>query len=230
MRQKLKALFCWSGGKDSALALHKVLEDGDFEIVSLLTTLNETHRRISMHGVREDLLDKQAAAIGLPLTKVWVKEGSNTEYEQRMGEVLKRFKDEGVSHAIFGDIFLEDLRKYREDNLAKAGLQAYFPLWQQDTSKLMQEFIDRGFETITCCISTKYLDETFAGRKIDAAFIESLPAIADPCGENGEYHTFCYNGPIFHQAVPVQVGEKIFKPLTEYGIQEEGGFWFAELK
>lgn len=224
-----KAVFCWSGGKDSALALHRVQQEGKFEVVALLTTLNDNYRRISMHGVREELLDMQAESIGLPLVKVWVKAGSNAEYEKQMGEALNRLKDEGVTHVIFGDIFLEDLRAYRENNLAKVGLQAHFPLWKQDTKLLIGQFLQEGFETITCCINSNYLEEGFVGRKIDESFISSLPANVDPCGENGEFHTFCYKGPIFKKTIPVAVGEKVFKPLTDFGVEREGGFWYAEL-
>jgi len=224
-----KAIFCWSGGKDSSLALHRVLKDASFQVVALLTTLNQTHRRISMHGTREELLDQQAAAIGLPLTKVWVSEGSNDEYERKMEEELTRFKNEGVTHVIFGDIFLEDLRTYRENNLSKVGLKAHFPLWKEDTHELINEFWRSGFETITCCVSTKYLNKNFVGRKVDSSFITELPTGVDVCGENGEFHTFCYKGPIFKQPVSFTLKEKVFKPITEYGMEGKDGFWFIDL-
>jgi uncharacterized protein (TIGR00290 family) len=226
---KPRAVFCWSGGKDSAMALHRILQQGHFEIVSLLTTLNENHRRISMHGVRETLLDKQAASIGIPLQKVWVKEGSNEEYEKLMNEKLLYFKQQGVTHIIFGDIFLEDLRAYREKNLLTVGLKAVFPLWKNDTKELIQNFSDQHFRTVTCCISTRFLDESFIGKHIDGNFLKSLPANVDPCGENGEYHSFCYSGPIFQKEILFSLGEKVFKPVSDFGIDETGGFWFIDL-
>ncbi len=227
---KTKAIFCWSGGKDSALAFYRVINGNKFDIVSLLTTLNWNYKRVSMHGVREELLDEQARSMGISLAKVWVKEGSNAEYEAQMGEMLTRFKNEGVTHVIFGDIFLEDLRAYRESNLAKLGLQASFPLWKQDTAELIKEFLSEGFETVTCCVNSNYLHESFVGRKVDKSFIASLPLNVDPCGENGEFHTFCYKGPIFKKPIAVEVKEKLFKAMKDYGVDEPGGFWFAELE
>lgn len=227
---KPKAIICWSGGKDSSLALYKVLNEGKYDIVALLTTLNENHRRISMHGIREELLDAQAESIGIPCEKVWVKEGTNEEYEQRMGEKMQQFKDQGITHVIFGDIFLEDLRAYRENNLNKIGLKAVFPLWKNDTNKLVKEFLDVGFKTITCCISTKYLDENAVGVNINHEFIQNLPDNVDPCGENGEFHTFCYAGPIFKKDVHIEKGEKVFKSVIELGGEGKDGFWFIDLK
>lgn len=241
---KPKALMCWSGGKDSAMALHRAKKD--FDVLSLMTTLNADFGRISMHGVREDLLDAQAEAIGLPLIKVWVRAGSNEEYEQQMTEGLEKAKAQGVTHVVFGDIFLQDLREYRERQLAKVGLIAVFPLWHSNTAELIQAFVAQGFSTITCCINDGYLDESWAGREIDHAFITDLPAHVDPCGENGEYHTFCYAGPIYHQPIKVTRGEVIYRALpTPMPIQqpadddkdqyvchsavETKGFWFCEL-
>jgi uncharacterized protein (TIGR00290 family) len=231
---KPKAIFCWSGGKDSSLCLHKVLQQNQYEVCYLLTTVNGNNHRISMHGVREELLDAQAAAIGIPQLKVYVYEGNNTEYENAMGATLEQAKQQGITHVIFGDIFLEDLRQYREANLAKAGLTAVFPLWKQDSNNLINEFISLGFKTVTCCINDALLDESHVGRVIDKAFIQSLPAAVDVCGENGEFHTFCYDGPIFSQPVNITIGEKIYKPLqlTPTDTFDPGntkGFWFAEL-
>lgn len=243
---KPKALMCWSGGKDSAMALHRA--QANFEVVSLLTTLNADFGRISMHGVREELLDAQASAIGLPLIKVWVRAGSNEEYEQQMTDGLEKAKALGVTHVIFGDIFLQDLREYRERQLAKVGLTAVFPLWHSDTAALIQTFVAEGFATFTCCINDGYLDATWAGRDIDAAFIRELPAHVDPCGENGEYHTYCYAGPIYRQPIAIMRGEVIYRPLpTPMPINtaaqdddgkdqyvcvsqvETKGFWFCDL-
>jgi uncharacterized protein (TIGR00290 family) len=226
---KPKAIFCWSGGKDSSLALYRVLREQSFSVVALLTTLNQNHQRISMHGIRENLLDLQAAATGIPLHKAWVSGGSNEEYEKKMEEALLFFKEQGITHIIYGDIFLEDLRAYREKNLAKLGLQAVFPLWKEDTTKLMDEFLREGFETITCCVSTRSLDESFAGRVITAEFIRELPAGVDVCGENGEFHTFCYKGPVFHKQIPFSIGEKVFRPVTEFVVEGKDGFWFTDL-
>ncbi len=231
---KTKAIFCWSGGKDSAMALHKVLQEKKFEVVALLTTLNENFRRISMHGIREELLEKQAASIGLPLLKMFVKEGTNSEYEKNMEALLLEYKQQGVTHVIFGDIFLEDLRAYRENNLKKVGLTAEFPLWKRDTGELINEFFELGFKTITCCVNDGYLTEEQVGVEVNPAFICSLPANVDPCGENGEYHTFCFDGPLFKTPVTFTLAETIYRPLEiktteKINALQTKGFWFAEL-
>lgn len=235
--KKAKAIFCWSGGKDSSLALYKALQSGEWDVCYLLCTLNGTHRRISMHGVREALVDAQASSIGIPLIKVFTYEASNEEYEQQMEAALVQAKQEGITHVIFGDIFLEDLRVYRENNLAKVGMTAVFPLWKNDTTVLVNEFLDLGFETITCCVNDALLGEEHVGEMIDEQFLYDLPATVDPCGENGEFHTFCFDGPIFTEPVQFVKGEKIYKPLN----LPEGdnticnaeirtkGFWYCEL-
>ena len=190
-----------------------------------------------MHGVREELLEAQARSLNIPLVKVYVKEGTNAEYEKKMEETLLSFKRQGIEHVIFVDIFLEDLRKYREANLAKVGMKAVFPLWKSDTRKLLEEFLSLKFKTIICCTNDAHLGEEWAGRIIDDTFIFSLPANVDPCGENGEYHTFCFDGPIFKTPVNVSVGEKIYKPLEikktddcELPVFQTKGFWFCELR
>ncbi|HLC84154.1 MAG TPA: diphthine--ammonia ligase [Bacteroidia bacterium] len=232
---KEKAIFCWSGGKDSALALHKIIVEDKFEIVALLTTLNATFKRISMHGVREELLEQQAASIGLPLIKMYVNEGTNAEYEKEMEKLLLEYKAKGVTKVIFGDIFLEDLRTYRENNLSKVGLKAEFPLWKKNTTDLINEFLKFNFKTITCCVNDAYLNEEKVGVEIDSEFIKSLPKNVDPCGENGEYHTFCYAGPIFKKPIKFSVGEKIYKPLQIKTLDcnsessQTKGFWFCDL-
>lgn len=235
---KKPAIFAWSGGKDSSLALHRVLNEEMYNVKYLLTTLNAEHKRISMHGVREELLEAQSKAIGVPLLKVWIHEASYEEYERQMEEVLLKAKAEGIETVIFGDIFLEDLRKYREDNMRKIGMNAEFPLWKEDTSALMNEFIINGFETITCCTNDAYLGEEWVGRIIDTEFVSDLPDNVDPCGENGEFHTFCYEGPIFSESIKFEKGEKIFKPLQlepededcqTTNITPTKGFWFCEL-
>ena len=229
-----KAIFCWSGGKDSSLCLYEVLKEQKYEVVYLLTTLNENFKRISMHGVQEDLLEQQSQSIGIPLKKMYVKEGSYEEYERNMEKLLLEMKAEGITNVIFGDIFLEDLRKYREDNLAKVGMAAVFPLWKKDTTKLILDFINLGFKTITCCINDLYLGEDMVGAEIDAAFLNVLPENVDPCGENGEFHTFCFDGPIFKSKIRFTKGEKVYKPLEVKGegvcsSGETKGFWYCDL-
>ena len=229
---KEKAVFCWSGGKDSALCLHKVLMEGKFEVKYLLTTLNADLKRVSMHGVREELLDKQAEEIGIPLIKIFVSEGTNEEYERKMEEMLIKLKEEGIDNSIFGDIFLEDLRKYREKNLKKVNVRGVFPLWKRDTKELVQEFMSLGFKTITCCTNDEYLGEEWAGRVLDEDFIINLPKTVDPCGENGEFHTFCFAGPIFKNEIKLKTGEKIYKPLEiKMADRKSGtkGFWYCDL-
>jgi uncharacterized protein (TIGR00290 family) len=230
------AVFCWSGGKDSALCLYKILEKKEFDVKFLLTSVNEQFRRISMHGVREELLDSQAIALGIPLIKIYVNEGTNVEYEKKMEETLLGLKAEGINDVIFGDIFLEDLRKYREDNLARVGMKGVFPLWKQDTKKLLSEFLTLKFKTVVCCTNDAYLGDEWAGRLIDHQYISELPENVDPCGENGEYHSFCFAGPIFNTPVSVFVGEKIYKPIVvkttdDCDLPESStkGFWFCEL-
>ncbi|MDF2436708.1 MAG: hypothetical protein K0Q95_1084 [Bacteroidota bacterium] len=231
-RMKSKAIFCWSGGKDSALALYHVLKENEIKVVALLTTLNKKFNRISMHGVREDLLDMQAESIGIPLIKMYVEEGTNTEYEKNMEELLLQYKEQGVDYVIFGDIFLEDLRAYREKNLEKVGMKAIFPLWKNDTAKLVREFLSLGFRTVTCCVNDAFLGEESVGAEITSKFINSLPPGVDPCGENGEYHTFCFEGPVFKKKIEIRIGEKTYRPLeikTSDETSKTKGFWFCEL-
>lgn len=231
---KPKAIFCWSGGKDSAMALNNILQENEVEVVVLLTTLNATHKRVSMHGVREELLDLQAGSIGLPLEKMYVSEGTNAEYEKNMEHFLLKYKALGVTQVIFGDIFLEDLRAYRENNLAKVGLEAIFPLWKRDTKELISAFFSNGFKSIICCVNDAYLNEHHVGADLDKLFVGSLPANVDPCGENGEYHSYCYAGPIFKKEIKIKTGEKVYKPLeiktdcnTEAPVTK--GFWFCDI-
>jgi uncharacterized protein (TIGR00290 family) len=241
---KEKIVFCWSGGKDSALALHRLRADDRYEVVSLLTTCNEHFQRVSMHGVRLELLDEQARAIGLPLEKMFVSQrSSNEEYQQKLTGHLLAHQARGVTACAYGDIFLEDLKRWREENLAKLGLRGVFPIWKVDSHALIREFIALGFGSIVCCVNDAYLDETALGRNIDAEFIQSLPADVDPCGENGEFHSFAFAGPIFHLPVPVKVGETVYRPVEEThpggapsspvcpspGVRQTKGFWFCDL-
>ena len=213
MRQP--AIFNWSGGKDSALALYKVRQSGQYDVQTLLTTVSEPHQRISMHGVRVALLDRQAASIGLPCHKLFLPETPTmAAYEQLMTSTLQDLKKQGAATAIFGDIFLEDLRRYREAQLARLEIQAAFPLWGVPTSELIREFIGLGFKTITTCVNEKYLDQSFVGRVIDKEFLRDLPAGVDPCGENGEFHTFVFDGPLFRQPIPFEKGEIVHRQYT----------------
>jgi uncharacterized protein (TIGR00290 family) len=215
-----KAVFCWSGGKDSARALYEARLSGQYEVVALLTTVTRDFDRVSMHGVRTSLLDKQAQVLGLPLEKVFISAGaSDTEYDELMRVKLLDFKTRGVSCVIYGDIFLEDLRKYREDRLGEVGLTAIFPIWYRDTSELTREFVEMGFKAITTCVDSSVLDESFAGRVIDEGFLSSLPAGVDPCGENGEFHSFVFDGPIFDVPVKFKTAEKVLRE----------GFYFCDL-
>jgi uncharacterized protein (TIGR00290 family) len=179
-----------------------------------LTTCNEHFQRVSMHGVRLELLEQQAAAIGLPLEKVFVSQrSSNEEYQQKMSACLLAHKTRGVTACAFGDIFLEDLKRWREENLAKVGLRGIFPIWKVDSRQLIREFFVLGFGSVICCVNDAYLDETAVGRNIDEEFIRSLPANVDPCGENGEFHSFAFAGPVFKTPVRFKIGEKVYRPV-----------------
>ncbi|MDB5280994.1 MAG: ATP-binding protein, partial [Bacteroidota bacterium] len=209
---KPKAIFNWSGGKDSSLALYKVIEEGAFDIPWLLTSVNETNNRISMHGVRGELLDEQARSIGIPLHKMLIPEMASMEiYNKIVADTIRGFKKEGIEYSIFGDIFLEDLKKYREEQLEKVNMKAIFPIWKQPTNLLINEFIDLGFKAVIVCVNDKYLDRSFAGRVIDRAFVNDLPGNVDPCGENGEYHSFVFDGPIFTSPIEFSLGEVVYK-------------------
>src|SRR5688500_3513112 len=235
----MKAFFNWSGGKDSALALYHAQKNKDHSIEKLLTNINGKHRRISMHGVREELLELQAEAIGLPLQKIILPEQpSMQEYEKQMKENMEGSKKEGFTHALFGDIFLEDLKKYREEQLAKIGIHAIFPLWKRNTKELLHEFIDLGFKTILVCTKAEVLPYEFAGRIIDKDFLKDLPTNVDACGENGEFHSFVFDGPIFKKPVDIKIGEKIFREYKAPKDQTDNcftkpsssmGFWFCDL-
>ncbi|WP_417941673.1 diphthine--ammonia ligase [Flavobacterium sp. RS13.1] len=238
-----KALFNWSSGKDSALALYKILQNPDYKIECLLTSVNQQYQRISMHGVRVELLKAQAKSIGLPLKIMQIPEMPTMEvYEDVMTETLSQLKNEGITHSVFGDIFLEDLREYREDKLAKMGFEGVFPIWKIPTSDLIQEFIGLGFKTIVVCVNERYLDKSFVGRIIDQDFIKDLPENVDVCGENGEFHTFTFDGPIFSKDINFEIGETVYrkyeKPKTESSNTAcdtnksdafDYGFWYTDL-
>jgi len=201
-------LFCWSGGKDSALALYTLLQQNDVRIAALLTTVTEGYDRISMHGVRRELLRRQAESLRLPLHEVFIPpKCGNPLYEARMEEALLTFFKLGIRRVAFGDIFLEDLRLYREKNLARVAMEAHFPIWKRDTRELIREFHAARFRAVAVCIDSKVLDTTFAGRELDASFFADLPPAVDPCGENGEFHTFVFDGPIFSRPIDFTLGE-----------------------
>jgi len=210
MDEREPVLFCWSGGKDSAMALHALLQDPQARVVALLTTVTEGYDRISMHGVRRELLQRQAESIGLPLHEVFIPpECVNSIYETRMEAALRTHFENGVRKAAFGDIFLEDLRAYREKNLARIGMTALFPIWKRDSAELIDSFHALGFRSIAVCVDPKVLDGSFAGRELDASFFADLPPQADRCGENGEFHTFAFDGPIFKEPIRFQLGERV---------------------
>lgn len=225
------AIFNWSGGKDSSLALHYIQQHKEFELKFLLTSVNAVHQRISMHGVRRELLQKQANSIGIPLKELLVPEmPTMDEYNAMMRKTMGEFKDQGIDKAIFGDIFLEDLKKYRDERLAEAGFIGVYPLWKKDTKELVHEFIDLGFKTVVVCINSEKLDESFCGRIIDKDFIKDLPLNVDPAGENGEFHTFCFDGPIYKDPIQISWGEKVFKTYPNPVVgKEDAGFWFQDL-
>jgi uncharacterized protein (TIGR00290 family) len=194
------------------MALHTLLQQQQFRVTALLTTVTEGFERISMHGVRSELLLQQAESIGLPLHEVRIPpQCVNPIYEARMEHALRIFYDQGVRKVAFGDIFLEDLRAYREKNLARIGMTALFPIWKRDTCELIREFHAHRFRAVAVCVDPKVLDHSFAGRELDESFLCDLPPNADPCGENGEFHTFVFDGPIFRRPIPVQTGEVVHR-------------------
>jgi uncharacterized protein (TIGR00290 family) len=205
-------LFCWSGGKDSAMALHALQSTQGHRITSLLTTVTQEYDRISMHGVRRVLLERQAASLGLPLHTVLIPpQCVNATYEARMKEALTEHLARGVRRVAFGDIFLEDLRVYRERNLEQLGMEALFPIWKRDTRELARDFLRLGFRAIAVCVDPRVLDSSFAGRELDQSFFADLPPNADPCGENGEFHTFVFDGPVFKTPISFVAGEKVVR-------------------
>ncbi len=213
-------LISWSGGKDSCVALYEIQRTRDYRVAALLTTLTRDYDRISMHGVRRELLEKQATSLGLPLHQVFIsKDATNEEYEMRMGEAFSLHREQGTGLVVFGDLFLEDIRIYREQFLARHNMRGVFPVWQRDTSSFVKDFIQLGFKAVVTCVNSQVLDQSFAGRLIDEAFLSSLPGHVDPCGENGEFHSFVFDGPIFAEAVEFGIGEAVLRE----------GFWFRDL-
>jgi uncharacterized protein (TIGR00290 family) len=217
---KPKAILAWSSGKDSAYALHVARCEGTFDIVGLLTTVTDAFARVSMHGVREDILDLQAQRAGLPVVKVRIPAPCPNEiYESAMAAALEPLRDDGVSHVIFGDLFLADLRQWREERLAEIGLIGVFPLWQRDTHDLAREMLADGLEARIICLDPSKLDPNFSGRAFDEDFLKDLPDGIDPCGENGEFHTLTTGGPMFTSPIATKPGEVV----------EREGFIFADV-
>ena len=215
-----RALLSWSGGKDSALALHRVLGDATYHVDGLLTTVTDEFERISMHGVRTTLLDAQARALGLPLRVARIPRAcTNDVYETVSRAALSRYADEGGEEVIFGDLFLADVRAYREALLAPLPLAPAFPLWGEDTRALAQRFVALGFRAVLACVDPRQIDAAFCGRDFDERLLDELPPSADPCGENGEFHTFVYDGPIFRAPVSIARGDVV----------ERDGFAFCDL-
>jgi len=213
-------IISWSGGKDSALALAETLRDARYDVIGLLTTVTRDYDRISMHGVRRDLLRDQVEAIGVPLTEAVICAGaSNADYEAAFADAIAEFRTAGVGRVVFGDLFLTDIRAYRERQLAALGMQCLFPVWGRDTARLACDFVAAGFRAFLCCVDPRQLDGSFCGREFDATLLDDLPAGVDACGENGEFHTFVYDGPIFGRPVPCHRGEVVSRD----------GFWYCDL-
>ncbi len=223
MDQRTRALLSWSSGKDSAWALHVLRQRREVEIVGLLTTFNESADRVAMHAVRRELVEAQGQAVGLPLWRVdlpWP--CANGVYEERMSEVVARAREQGISAVAFGDLFLEDIRAYREKQLAGTGLTPLFPLWggPTDTPALARTMLDAGLRAVLTCVDPRQLDPGYAGRLFDESLLAGLPASVDPCGERGEFHTFCYAGPMFGRNLDVRVGDVVCRD----------NFWFADVQ
>ncbi|MCK0157531.1 diphthine--ammonia ligase [Cellulophaga sp. F20128] len=235
-----KTYFNWSTGKDSALALYKLQQSNTYTVDKLLTTVSAAYNRVSMHGVRVELLEAQAKSIGLPLTTILLDEKASMEsYNAAMKTAMENLLTEKYTHCVFGDIYLEDLKIYREEKLKEVGVTGVFPLWKQNTKKLLKEFLQLGFKAITVCVNAKLLDPSFCGRILDENFLKDLPENVDPCGENGEFHTFVFDGPIFKDPIAFHIGEKVLKNYTStkdeddcYSDQPKSwdtSFWYCDL-
>ena len=215
-----RAFVSWSSGKDSAFALHEARRLGVAEIVGVLTTVNEVFNRVAMHGVRDALLDRQIASLGLPAIKVPLPYPCPNEiYEARMADAIAQIAAQGARHIVFGDLFLDDIRAYRDANLARAGMTGLYPLWRRDTAVLARTMIDSGLVAHLVCVDPGRLDRRFAGRRFDAALLAALPPGVDPCGENGEFHTVVTAGPMFSAPIPITIG----------AVVERDGFVFADV-
>ncbi len=226
---KIKTVFHWSSGKDSALALFHLMNDSRYQVSQLLTTINSYYQRVTMHGTPIELLKKQLRSIGLPYTFVELPESpSMAEYESRVKKTMIELKKTNITHAAYGDIFLEDLKNYREREMKKVGFETIFSIWKRDTFDLIKEFINHGFQAKIICANSQ-LGPDFLGRQIDTAFLSDLPSGIDPCGENGEFHTFCYDGPLFSSSVEFDLGEKIKRTYPDPKSDGSVDFWFINL-
>jgi uncharacterized protein (TIGR00290 family) len=223
-----KAAIFWSGGKDSAMALGKVLEQKNYEIKYLITTMNESLQRVSMHGLRISMIEKQSKAIGIPLLTMLLSEGTHEEYEVQLIRIFEKLKNNGITNIIYGDIFLEDLRIYRDKLLHENGMKGIYPLWKMQTQELLnEEFFMKDYKALICCADADKFEKSIAGSELNEQFIEALPFDTDPCGENGEFHTFCYYAPYFSAPIEFTTGEKTLKTYSFEG--REKGFWFIDL-
>lgn len=240
MKPTKACIFNWSGGKDSALALYHCLRDPSLDIRYLVTTVSDHTNRVSMHGVREGLLIKQANSIGIPLYQIRLPDTPGIKaYNETMDLHMSIFREEGITHAIYGDIFLEDLKSYREARLKEVGMKGEFPLWGRDTTEVMSEFLNLGFRSIIVC--SKEEINAFTGKLLDLSLLATFPVGMDICGENGEYHTFTFAGPIFKEVVPFKIGEKVYKEFEKpkdpndncfskaTNVAEKEGYWYLDL-
>jgi uncharacterized protein (TIGR00290 family) len=233
---KKKITISWSGGKDSALALFKVIGFGEYDIQHLHTIIDSKTKRVGLHGVREELIELQAKSLQIPLVKVYLQSSEDLrEYENLVKALYKRFHDEGVTHILFGDIFLEDLKFYRESLLRESGLISLYPLWQRRSEQLIFEFLAGGFKTILCSTNEKCFQANLLGKVISGKFIQLLPEGTDPCGENGEFHTFVFDGPIFKKRLSFKLGGVMSKEFS-YSVKvgdliehRKSFFYFQEL-
>lgn len=213
-------LMSWSGGKDSSIALYEIQKAQNYRVAALLTTVTRDYDRISMHGVRGVLLERQAASLGLPLHQVLIsKAASNEEYETKMAEAFSVYRENGIDSVVFGDLFLADIRQYRDEFLARHRMRGLYPVWMRDTTEFVRDLVKLGFKAVVTCVNAKVLSQSFAGRLIDEEFVASLPPHVDPCGENGEFHTFVFDGPNFSERVKFSVGEIVCRD----------SFWFCDL-
>ncbi|PVU85329.1 hypothetical protein BB559_000579 [Furculomyces boomerangus] len=228
-----KTVFNWSGGKDSSLALYKILQQKQYDVVALLTTVNRDSKKSTMHNIPNELLERQAERIGIPLYIVdLIPEGNMADYEREMTKAVNHFKDIGVTHFVFGDIFLQDIYEHRKKNLEPHGITVVEPLWGKTSEKVMQEFFASGLKTIIVTTMADVLGEKYIGKHIDQTLVNDMPENADICGENGEYHTFCYAGPIFSSPVPYTLGKptkKTFNIKLDDGTSKDYSYWFANL-
>lgn len=222
-------ILAWSGGKDSALALERILSGEEHEVKALLTTLHGPGHRISMHGVREALLDEQAERMGIPMHKLKLSEGGGEEYEREMERMLRSFKEEGIEHVVFGDIFLEDLREYRERQLERVGMKGVFPLWKEDTSELLQEAYDSGIRTVLCCCREGTIGTEHLGKLLTPELVASFSEGVDPCGEYGEFHSFVVDAPFFERPIEVQSGEQVERSFPDPEGEGEVRFFYLDL-